>query len=182
MKKKPKKNTAEIKKSKSLMLVLKAVLIILTIIYPLIMVSLTGAGLIYTGSSYVLDREEYGHTLTFIGTLLVASGLAVTLGALLSCIKKNIAAVILSCSGFALCMVMLYKLVNYANQNGWSDKYTMEPISTMYMARIVPVIAPFILATVIAVIQLFSYEEAEKRRIKRQLKEEKENEPSPPIL
>lgn len=167
--------TSVIKKRSPLLFVLKIILIILTVIYPVFMVIFTGSGLIY-------NSESYGAELTQTGVFFIISGILMTVGTVLCCLKKNIVSIICSCTGFALCMAMLYKLVDHADRSGWSNKLTMEPISDMYFARIIPVIAPFIIAVTVAIIQFFSYEAAEKRRVKRKLKEEEENRPAPPII
>lgn len=160
---------------KPAMIVLKIILAVLTLIFPVFMVVMTGAGLIY-------NSESYGEELTRTGFLFIVSGALMAFGCLLCIIKKNIVSLICSCGGFALCMGMLYKLVEHADAAGWSDKFTMERISVMYIQRIVPTAAPFIIAVVIALIQFFSYEAAEKRRQKKKLREEKENQPAPPII
>lgn len=176
--KKNKKNHDEAShapKKHPILLVLKLILAVLTVIFPVLMVMLAGAGLLH-------NSDSYGREVTRIGIFLIASGALMTAGTVLVLFRKNIASLICSCTGFSLCMLMLYKLTEHADSAGWSDAYTMEPVSDMYTARILPVIAPFAIAAVLAVIQFFSYEEKERRRLRRQLKEEKENEPAPPIL
>lgn len=177
MKKNKKKSSADsrvIKKS-PYMKILKGILIVLTLVYPVFMVIMTGSGLIY-------NSESNGEMITNTGIAFIVSGALMAVGTLLVCLKKNIVPVFLSSGGFALCMVMLHRLTEHADKSGWSDKYTMEPISGMYTARILPVIIPFALTIVIALIQFFSYEAAEKRREKRRIREEKENEAAPPII
>lgn len=155
--------------------VLKLILALLTVVFPGFMVISTGAGLIY-------NRESYGAELTRIGAAFIVSSVMMLGGTLLVCLKKNISAVISSAGGFAICMIMLCKLADHADRSGWSDKYTMAPVSNMYISRIIPVIAPFLLTAAIAMIQYFSYEAAEKRREKRRIGKEKENAPAPPIV
>lgn len=154
---------------------LKVILVILTLIYPLFMVIMSGAGLVY-------NSESYGEELTRAGILLIVSGVVTAAGSFLCIFKKNIASIICSCGGFALCMTMLYKLVEHADSAGWTNKFTFEAISSMYIHRIVPTAAPFVIAVTVSLIQFFSYEAAEQRRMKKKLKEEKENAPAPPIV
>ncbi|MBQ8297158.1 MAG: hypothetical protein IJX77_05185 [Ruminococcus sp.] len=177
MKNFPEKKSAQTltKKKSPLMTAAKAVLIILTVIFSAAMVILSGSGLIY-------NADSYGRELVRVGYMLILSGVLLTLGAALVCFGKNIAALICSVPGFALCMFMLRKLTGHADNAGWTDNFSMEPISSMYLTRILPVIAPFVLTVVIALVQYFSYEESMKRREKKCLKEEKENEPAPPII
>lgn len=175
MKKNPKNTSVPLKKQNAIIIVLKIVMIILTVIFSVLMVMLAGAGLIYNGNSY-------GDRMIRIGVFLIVSGALMTAGTILVCLKKNIVSLICSCSGFALCMLMLKAVVDHADSAGWSDAFTMEPASDMYTARILPVIAPFVLSAVIALIQLFSYDSKEKRRLRKKRKQEKENEPAPPII
>ncbi|HAE52588.1 MAG TPA: hypothetical protein DCG30_04965 [Ruminococcus sp.] len=155
-------------------IILKIIMLVLTAVYSCTMTVLSGAGLYY-------NRESYGEKLENIGILMIVSGILMTVGAVLCLFRKNILNIIslvFSCSGFALCMTMLYKLCDHADRAGWSDKYNMSPISDMYKSRIMPCIAPFVIAVAVAVLQLLSYEAAEQRRIKKL----KENAPAPKIL
>ncbi len=154
---------------------LKWVMMILTVILSVFIVCMVGAGLIY-------NHKSYGTKLTVVGILFIVSGLAMVTGGILACIKRNITSLSFTVSGFALCMYMLYLLADHADRSGWSDKYTMAPISDMYISRVVPIVIPVVLAVFIALVQFFSYEAAEERREKRRLKKEKENEPAPPII
>lgn len=168
------KNSRVIRKSVP-MTVMRAILAVLTLVYPFFMVILSGAGLVY-------NSDSYGEDIVRIGALLIASGVAMGIGTLLVMLKQNIASLVFEIPGFALCMVMLDKLVTHADSAGWSNAHTMEPISSMYITRIIPVIAPFILAVTIALIQFFSYEAREKRRVRKAEKEAEENAPAPPIV
>lgn len=163
------------KKKSPFMTTMKGLLIILTLIFPMLMVMLSGAGLIY-------NSDSYGPDISRVGTFLIVSGVLMTAGTILVCLKHDLIALICSTSGFTLCMAMLYKLISHADAAGWQNAHTMEPISDMYFSRIIPTIAPFVLTAVIALIQFFSYEAAENRRMRRKLKEEKENAPAPPII
>jgi hypothetical protein len=85
-----------------------------------------------------------------------------TAGAVLCLFRKpamNKLSAFLSVSGFVLCMVMLNRLTDHADASGWTNKYTLEPVSSMYDSRILPCIAPVAIATVIASVQLFSRED-----------------------
>lgn len=134
---------------------LKVLLAVLTLIYPLFMVIMTGAGLIYNSASY-------GKSLTLTGVLLIVSGLIMTVGSILCILNKNISAIISSSSGFFLCMLMLYRLVIHADSAGWRNKFTLESISSMYINRIMPVTAVLIITVTVAVIQLLSYQRKNK--------------------
>ena len=139
------------------------------------MIPMAGAGLIYNSNSY-------GISIRNSGIALIASGLIMTVSSVLACLRKNIAALILDSAGFTLCMTMLFIVMNHADSSGWSDNYTMEPVSGMYFRRIFPVIIPFILTAVISIAQHLSPKSAKSRQEKKRLREEKENQPAPPIL
>lgn len=129
-----------------------AAMLILTAVYPLFMVTMSGAGLIY-------NRSSYGERLCTAGVLLIVSGIAVTAGALLSLPEKRITAVlslILTAGGLVLCLCMLSTLISHADSAGWSDSYTMEPVSGMYRRRIMPAVLPASMAAVTAVSRLLT--------------------------
>ncbi len=166
------------KKKNIFLTVIKIIMMILTVIYSTLMVCLAGAGLIYNGKSY-------GSSITALGTALIISGIFMTAGAVLCLFRKNlpnILSIFFSVGGLALCLIMLFRLVNHADSAGWSDNFDMTPVSDMYMRRILPVIAPAALAVISSLIRLFSYEGAEERRLKRKKKQEEENKPTPKIV
>lgn len=166
------------KKKNPLMLAAKSLLLVLTAIYPMLMVILSGAGLVYNSTSY-------GAEITRTGVFLIASGLMMTAGAVLCMFKKslpNLASLFCSVIGFVICMMMLNKLTAHADRAGWMDNFNMTPISDMYRTRIIPVIAPFLLTVVISLVQYFSYDASEERREKKRRREAEKNAPSPPIV
>ena len=114
------------------------------------MTALSGAGLIYNG-------ESYGAELKNTGVFLIISAALMIFGAFLCLFRKktpNILAIILALGGLVLCLVMLKQLTDHADSSGWTDKYTMLPVSDMYMRRILPSIAPCVLTAAIAAVQL----------------------------
>lgn len=171
MKKKP-------SKSSPLMTAAKVILMPLTLYFSCAVTVLSGAGLIY-------NRASYGSEIAATGFFLIASAVLMTLGAILCIFRKNAAnilSLIFSSGGFILCMAMLHKLVSHADRCGWTNKYTLQPISSMYKSRILPCIIPVVLSIAVALIQLFSYEMIQYRRQRRAEKEAKENTPAPPII
>lgn len=168
----------EMKKKNIFLTVIKIIMMILTVIYSLLMVCFAGAGLIYNGDSY-------GSSITALGVLLIVSGIFMTAGAVLCLFRKNlpnIISIFFSIGGLALCLVMLFRLTGHADSAGWSDNYNMTPVSDMYMSRILPVIAPAVLAVTAALMRIFSYEGAEERRMRKKKKQEEENKPVPKIV
>ena len=129
-----------------------AAMLILTAVYPVFMVMMTGAGLIY-------NRSTYGERICTTGMLLIVSGAAVTAGVLLSLPKKRSTAVIsliLTAAGLTLCLCMLHILTSHADSAGWSDNYTMEPVSALYRRRILPSVIPAAMAAVKAATALIN--------------------------
>ena len=130
--------------------IIKFIMMILTLIYPLFMTCLAGSGLIY-------NKSGYGKNIANIGIFLIISGLLITCGTFLCLFRKKLNNIIsLSCSisGLILCMFMLYRLCNHADNAGWSDNYTMLPVSDMYKTRILPVIFPAVTAIAISIVNI----------------------------
>lgn len=161
--------------TKKILVFLKVLLIASTAVYPLFMDLLSGIGWISTYS-------RYGSEFTVIGTVMVISSGLMSAAVVLCLLKKNISAVVTETAGFAAAMTIMIKMMNIADERGWSDMYTMQPASDMYRNRILPTVIPFVLLIAAAVLQYFSYDEKVKRRLKREEKEKKENMPAPKIL
>lgn len=152
----------------------KAVMLVLSLWFSCAMPALTGAGLISNRASYGVEMEK-------TGIFFIVSAALMTAGAFLCLIRRDlpdILSVVFSLSGLALCMVMLKKLTDHAERSGWTDKYTLLPVSGMYTSRIMPCIIPVVLAVAIAAVQLCSYEQKERRRRKKTEKDA----PAPPII
>lgn len=160
------------------MIVLKVIMLAMSLYYSLAMTALSGAGLIR-------NRVSYGAELEKTGIFLIISAILMTAGAILCLFRKDlpdIASIALSLCGFALCMIMLKRLTAHADSSGWTDKYTLQPISDMYRARIMPCIIPAALSVIIAAAQLCSYELAQQRRSARARQQAKKNAPAPSVL
>lgn len=136
----------------------KAITLLLSLYFSCAMPILTGAGLLS-------NRSSYGSKLAETGVFFIFAAVLMTLGAFLCLFRKkltNILSAFLSVSGLVLCMVMLKKLTDHADASGWTDKFTLEPISGMYETRLLPCIAPALLTAIIAIVQMFSYNDTEK--------------------
>lgn len=169
-----KKNNKKSTKNQVFLKILKIAAMLLTLCISCAMPVLSGAGLIY-------NRESYGIELERVGIFLILSGVFMTIGAVLCFFRKNIAnisAIIFSSGGFILCMAMLSKLAAHADKSGWSDKYTMSPISDMYRSRLIPCVIPVALVIIAAVIQLLVYEPDKDGSERRN----HENEKAPSVL
>ena len=138
--------------------VLKVILAVLTIIYPLMMNLLSGFGMFieWNNSDFVLNCNKYSKELTFFGILMILGGLTMTAASVLCILKKYKSAIILSPTGLALSLISLFYVSHHADFAGWSDKYTMQPISNMYIERNLPVIIPFLICVILSAFKLFS--------------------------
>ena len=166
------------RKQNPVMVFFKVVLMILTAIFPAVMATLAGAGI-------MSHRDTYGEDVWLMGLLLLISGVVLTVGAVCSISRKNlpnILAAAFSASGGALLLTMVLKIADHADRAGWSDKYTMAPVSDMYRMRLLPCLIPAALCLIIAVVQLFSQEAVSQRRRARRDREEKKNAAAPKIL
>lgn len=175
-----KKNRKKLKKQAPFMIFSKVILMILTAIYPFFMTIMTGIGIVSNSASY-------GRMITGCGVVLLISGAAMTAAAVMCIFRKrmlNILAIVISVSGFTVCMGALYKLVKHAENAGWMGQgaYSLMPVADMYKQRIIPVILPFLLTFIISVVQFFSYNAAEERRKKRQKNKKSKNSPASKII
>lgn len=140
------------------MAICKAVTLLLSLWFSGAMTALSGAGLIYNSGSY-------GAELKNTGIFLIISSVLMISGAFLCLFRRklpNIMAILFAIVGLVLCLVMLKKLTDHANMSGWTDKYTLLPVSDMYMRRILPSIVPAALTAIIAAVQLCSQRRAPK--------------------
>jgi len=158
----------------------KAVMLVLTAVYPLFMACMTGAGIYY-------NRSSYGTVFANYGLLLILSGLLMTSGAILCLFRKNLTNLVsLFCTstGLIMCLAILSKLVKRAKSHGWhgSGVYENVSASSLFQSRLLPCILPAGLAVVIALCQYFSYDLGEERREKKRRRDAAENAPTASII
>lgn len=130
--------------------IIRIIMIILTLVYPLFMTCLAGMGLIY-------NKTSYGRNMEIIGIFMIISGISMISGAFMCLFRKksvNIISLTCSVSGLVLCLAMLYLLCSHADNAGWVDNYTMNPVSDMYKTRILPVIFPSAISTGISILHI----------------------------
>ncbi|WP_173385476.1 hypothetical protein [Ruminococcus flavefaciens] len=166
------------RKRSPLMTAAKAVMLVLSLVFSCAMPVLAGSGLLY-------NRESYGDDMAKTGIFMIISAILMTVGAVLCLFRKNlpnILSAVLSVGGLILCLAMLKILTDHADASGWTDKYTLSPVSGMYTARILPCIIPAVMAAVIAAVQLCSYDLREQRRARKARKLAEKNAPAPPIV
>lgn len=145
----------KLKKKNPLFIAAEIIMVILTAVYSAAMVCLAGAGLIYNG-------ESYGRDIVNTGIFLIISGILLTAGAILCLFRKRVFLVlsaIFTIIGLILCLSMLYILCSHADSAGWTDNYTMTAVSHMYKSRILPVIAPAVLALGIGAVKIFGFKD-----------------------
>lgn len=129
---------------KRFLIISEIILAVLTLIYSFFIVILSGAGLIFNGSSY-------GVKLMTCGIIWIISGLLMTSGTILCISGKNISAMILSSLGFAVCIVILFIVTAHAEKYAWSMPYYNKfPVADMYRKRIIPTVIPFIITDTIS--------------------------------
>lgn len=163
------------KKRRTIIFFLKILLIVLTVVFVLCFDLLSGIGWISTYGGY-------GGEYTAMGVVMLVSVAFMTAAVVLCMVKFNLTAVIAEIIGFAMAMFSLVKMMNFADELGWSNPATMQPASDIFRNRVLPTIAPFIILLATAALQYFSYDAAVKRRIKREEKEKRENMPAPKII
>lgn len=129
---------------------LKAAILLLSAVYCLFMPVMTGLGLLY-------NRASYGKFLTLTGVYFIVSALLMTAGTVMCGSRKkakNVLSVIFLILGFIICMVMLHNLCHYADIRGWSDKFEIERISSMYKRRIIPCVIPVTAAVILSAVRI----------------------------
>ncbi|MDE7363272.1 MAG: hypothetical protein K2N27_00065 [Ruminococcus sp.] len=130
--------------------ILKFIMLIFTAFYPFFMNFFAGAGLIY-------NKSSYGEDIALIGFFIIFSGLLICSGVIMCLFRKkilNIISLVCTFSGFLICLIMIYLICSHADNAGWSDNYTMNPVSDMYKSRLLPVIFPTILSQITAVVNI----------------------------
>lgn len=138
----------------------KALTLVLTMIYPLFMTVMTGSGLLY-------NRISYGSYITTLAVLLIFSGVFITVGILLTLPRKKLFSIIslpVTVCSFILFMAVLSRLTKFADKQGWqgSGRYIGISVSNMYKSRLMPVVFPAAAAVIIALIQCFLYDSNKK--------------------
>ena len=129
---------------------LKAAILLLSAVYCLFMPVMTGLGLLY-------NHASYGKFLTLTGVYFIVSALLMTAGTVMCGSRKkakNVLSVILLVPGFIICMVMLNNLCHYADIRGWSGKFEIERISSMYKRRIIPCVIPVTAAVILSAVSI----------------------------
>ena len=129
---------------------LKAAILLLSAVYCLFMPVMTGLGLLY-------NHASYGKFLTLTGVYFIVSALLMTAGTVMCGSRKkakNVLSVIFLILGFIICMIMLHNLCGYADTRGWSSKFEIERISSMYKRRLIPCVIPVTAAVIFSAVRI----------------------------
>ncbi len=146
---------------KALQNFLRILLVILTMIYPCFMVMMSATGWMYnfkSGNYPELFRNfamgmYLGGGLLCLGTILLFFGIKAKFW------KINFISLSSAVIGCPLCMGILSKFSDYADQNFSGIGESMQPVSEMYHDRIFPVIFPAVLLAVLSVWQILDTRE-----------------------
>ncbi len=172
--------------SKPVQMLLRVLLAVTTLLFPLFMGVLTAAGwqhnLKSRGGNY--PDEVFG---PFVTWMFLGAGL-LTLGAVLCLLGArkrlgicNLLALVCACPGIAACMTVLYRFCAYADSHGYSNQ-EMRPASDIYRDRLLPMILPFVLLCALALWQFFAYDARVYRKQCHDAKRRAQNAPAPKIL
>lgn len=167
-----------------LRILLRVLLVITTLIYPMFMDVMSAAGW-----QYNVSEGNYPKLFsTFAVWMFLGAGL-LTIAAILCFLgikpnrwQCNAAAIGCGCIGITACMIVLYSFCAYADQNFSGIDGTMQPVSELYRDRILPTILPFAILCVLSVRQLMSYDARVCRRQKRDAKRRADAQEAPKIL
>jgi uncharacterized membrane protein len=162
------KEARKFKAVKRISVMLKILIIVTALIYPVFMNILGGIGM------YMGGGKSYG-----IG-MLISSGLIIL--SVLLCFKRiNIPSAIIATTGIILCIVCVYSFAQIPIEKGLSDA-DFVPLENKYYFRHYPTLLVYIFQIILTSMQLFSYDEIIKRKQKHNAKLEKENEEAPKII
>ncbi len=166
--------------------VLRGLLIVTTLLYPGFMAMLSAAGwqhnLKSQGGNYPDEVFAPFISWMYIGAaLLIFGAVLCLLGGRLRLWLCNLFALFCACPGIAACMTVLYRFCAYADRFGYSNQ-EMQPASEIYRDRLLPMLLPFFLLCVLALLQLFSYDARVYRKQQRDAKRREQNAEAPKIL
>lgn len=163
---------------------LRAALVISTLVYPGFMAMLSAAGWMYNvrGGNYPDIFRSLAGWMFAGGGLLCAGTFLALLGAKPRRWALNAVALPAGCAGCAACLSSLYRFCAYADQHFSGIGETMQPVSELYRDRLLPVILPTVLLAVLCLRQIFCEEAREYRIARKREKEIRENAPAPKIL
>lgn len=168
--------------SKCTRIFLRVALVVSAAVYPGLMAMLSAAGWRYN-----VEQGRYPEIFTVFSGWMYAGGILLCTGTVLCLLgarekwwQCNIPAIGLGAVGCGACLSVLHRFCAYADQHFSGLDETMEPVSQLYRDRLLPVLLPALLLTVLCVWQIILA--APYRRRKRREKEARLNEEAPHIL
>lgn len=172
------------KKRRLAEVVLEALMLVTTVIYPGLMAMLSAAGWMHN-----VREGAYPEVFrSFAGWMYAGAGL-VCIGAVLAAVSRRpkrwplaAAAIVCAAIGAAACMSSLYRFCAYADRHFPGIRDTMQPVSELYRDRLLPVLFPAALAVCLGTWHLFSEESRSYRSERRAARLAAENAEAPKIV
>jgi hypothetical protein len=140
---------------KKLKLILKILLIVFTLIYPLFFNLLGGIGTIYESSENFkveLIDEKHFEKMRLIGVFMLSSSFFMTMATLIYFFRKKVLSFVFETLGFSLCMYSLFKLSEVANSLAISDD-NFVPYSEKYFINHFPTILHLIILLILLLLK-----------------------------
>ncbi len=165
-------------------ILLRVLLALTTLIYPMFMDMMSAAGWQYNVSegNYPELFSTFAVWMFFGAGLLTIAAVLCFFGMKPKRWQCNAAALGCGCVGITACLTVLYKFCAYADQNFSGIAETMQPVSELYRDRILPTLLPFAILCVLSAWQLMSYDAHVYRRQKRDAKRRADAQEAPKIL
>jgi hypothetical protein len=160
------------------------VLLVTTLIYPVTMAMLSAAGWQYNvkAGNYPRIFAVYAFWMGMGGMLLTISAVLCRIGKKCRFWRCNVYSLMTGCIGIAACMTVLNRFCVYADQNFSGIGESMQPVSELYCNRLLPMLLPWSLETVLTLWQLFSAENRAYRRQECEKRKALKNAEAPKIL
>ncbi len=159
-------------------------LLLSAVVYALFMPQMSAAGWQYNVNegNYPQLFAAFATWMRIGSVLLCAAVVLCLLGQRIKLWRCNVISLFCGGAGFASCMTVLVRFMKYADQNFPGMGETMQPVSSMYRDRLLPMLLPFALLCVLCVWKLATYDVQVYRKQKREEKHRKNEEQAPKIL
>lgn len=159
-------------------------LLLSAVVYALFMPQMSAAGWQYNvdAGNYPQLFAAFAAWMRIGSVLLCAAVVLCLLGQRVRFWLCNVISLFCGGAGFTSCMIVLSRFMAYADQNFPGMGETMQPVSSMYRDRLLPMLLPFALLCVLCVWKLASYDVQVYRKQKREKRRRKNEEQAPKIL
>lgn len=145
----------EVVNIKKINIILKILLIVFTLIYPLFFNLLGGIGTIYESVEnfkFELIDEQHFEKMRLIGIFMLSSSFFMTMATLIYFFRKKVLSFIFETLGFFLCMYSLFKLSEVANLLAISDD-NFVPYSEKYFINHFPTVLHLIILLILLLLK-----------------------------